>query len=114
MKFLYFSSAAADGTTATEEILTVDASTLLLMEANTTTTTILSFAASQEQNKEVDNTLVTITHTAAAHKVVMASIAAAINSGPHSDGFINIADDVNSLYVNSAITSCAIAVVDAA
>jgi len=114
MKFLYFSSAAADGTVADEEILTVDASRLRLMEANTATTTVLSFAASQEDNKDVDNTIVTLTHTSAAHKVVMASIAAAINSGPHSDGFINIADDVNSLYVNSAITSCAIVVVEAA
>ena len=115
MKFLYFSTAAADGTAATEEIVAIDASRLRSMEAETTTTTALWFAASQEDNKDVDNTKVVLTHTAAYHKVVMAALTAAINGGPHSDGFITIADDVNSSYVHSSISECtSIAVVEAA
>ena len=115
MKFLYFSTAAADGTASDEEIVAIEASRLRLMEAETATTTALWFAASQEDNKDVDNTKVVLTHTSAKHKVAMAAITAAINTGPHSDGFITIADDVNASYVDAVITECtSIAVVEAA
>ena len=55
-----------------------------------------------------DRDTVTITCTADKEKAVMEAIAQKINQGPHSDGFIVIADDVAGTSVHADITEVAI------
>jgi len=52
--------------------------------------------------------------TAAKQKQVITGITQLINGGPHSDGFITIADDENSVYAHANITSCGAITVTAA
>ena len=52
--------------------------------------------------------------TAAKQKQVIAGITQLINSGPHSDGMLTIADDENSVYAHADITSCGAITVTAA
>ena len=43
--------------------------------------------------------------TAHRHKAVMDSIIRAINGGPHSDGWIVVADDMTTNYANETVTA---------
>ena len=63
-----------------------------------------------------NNDTVKLTVTAGKHTEVMQDIISAINGGPHSDGFIVVADDATTdaddttkaaIYVSSHITACA-------
>jgi hypothetical protein len=47
-----------------------------------------------------------LTVTAGQEENVVKAIIQTINSGPHSDGVIVIADDANSVYCHSGITAC--------
>jgi|3_EtaG_2_1085321.scaffolds.fasta_scaffold168317_2 hypothetical protein len=64
----------------------------------------------------VDKVVLTI--TANKQKEVMDAIVQKLNSHPHSDGFLVIADDTNSVYATSGITggitACAVTVTAAA
>jgi hypothetical protein len=55
-----------------------------------------------------DRDTVTLTTTSDKEKVVMEAIAQAINGGPHSDGFIVLADDVAGTSVHADLLSVAI------
>ena len=47
-----------------------------------------------------------LTVTAGQEENVVKAIVQKINEGPHSDGFLVIADDANSKYAHSGITAC--------
>ena len=47
-----------------------------------------------------------LTVTAGQEENVVKAIVQKINEGPHSDGFLVIADDANSKYVHSGIEGC--------
>ena len=51
---------------------------------------------------------VALTVTADSEKTVFSSIVSAINAHPNGDPFVVVADDVNSVYVDSNISACAI------
>tara|TARA_R100001510_G_C7646934_1_gene204264 strand:+ start:1824 stop:2153 length:330 start_codon:yes stop_codon:yes gene_type:complete len=51
---------------------------------------------------------VALTVTADTEKTVFSSIVSAINAHPNGDPFVVVADDVNSVYVDSNISACAI------
>ena len=55
---------------------------------------------------------IAITHTADKFKEVAQAITQAMNTGPHSDGFIVIADALNSVFCSSLITDCQLKYVD--
>ena len=54
-----------------------------------------------------DKVVLTITAGTLA-KGVMQTLVSHLNSGPNSDGFITICDDVNAIQLDTAIDSCAI------
>ena len=113
-KFLYFCVGAADGTAADEEIVCLPASRLRLMEAETASTTVLWFASSQEDNKDVDNTKVTLTHATAGHKAVMNAVAANCYISPRRPKLMaTIPDGVTGESIVSGMTCTAIVVVEA-
>ena len=49
---------------------------------------------------------VALTVTAGQEENVVKAIVQKINEGPHSDGFIVIADDANSVFCHTGITAC--------
>lgn len=66
-------------------------------------------------NAFTNNDTIKLTVTAGKHTEVMQDIVSAINGGPHSDGFIIVADDATTdadnttkaaIYVSSHITAC--------
>jgi hypothetical protein len=69
---------------------------------------VLSVADSDDAAVVGDSVLLTITENK--QKEVMQSIIQLINSGPHSDGFLVISDDSNSVFADSRITGCAVTV----
>ena len=115
-KYLYFASAAADGTASTEEVVCFPADQMSHMEMATATQMRVYFESSQENDADsgIDAAHVALTITTGKHKEVMAAIAQIINGGPHSDGFVVVADSENSVFAHANITACAsIAIVDA-
>ena len=118
-KFLYFGS-TADDTGSTEEIIMVPVENVSHWEVSGTTSLDcwLKTGVSQtaDNDGDITNIRVRLTVTAAGGnmKKVLQSITQLINSHPHSDGFLVVADDENSVYCNSLITACnSIEVVDA-
>tara|TARA_Y100001938_G_C7732676_1_gene255435 strand:+ start:115 stop:471 length:357 start_codon:yes stop_codon:yes gene_type:complete len=115
-KFLYFASAAVDGTASTEECVMVPVSGISHFESKNTTT--IDVFLKKEVAQEVlggdgdDQNSIALTITANKNKVVLEAIAGAMNA-THSSGFVVIADGENSVFVHPDITACAIAVVDA-
>ena len=71
-------------------------------------TILMTFTSFRNATADTDRDTVTITCTADKEKDVMEAIAQKINQGPHSDGFIVIADDVAGTYVHADLTSVAI------
>ena len=119
-KMLYFCSAAADDTGSTEEIIMVPVENVSHWEVSGTTSLDcwLKTGVSQtaDNDGDITNIRVRLTVTAAGGnmKKVLQSITQLVNSHPHSDGFLVVADDENSVYCNSLITACnSIEVVDA-
>ena len=115
-KYLYFASAAADATASTEEVAMFPVDHVSHFEMSTATQMRIYFESSQENDADsgIDAAHVALTITTGKHKEVMAALAQIINGGPHSDGFVVIADSENSVFAHANITACAsIAVVDA-
>jgi len=115
-KYLYFAVSAPDGTAGTEQVACFPADQLSHFEMSTATQMRIYFESSQENDADsgIDAAHAALTITSGKHKEVMGALAAIINGGPHSDGFVVVADSENSVFAHANITACAsIAVVDA-
>ena len=117
---LYFCSAAADDSGASEEIIMVPANNISHWEVSGTASLDCYFttAVAQEGGTQTgtDRSTVRLVVTAGSGnmKTVLQSITAKINQHPNSDGFIVIADDENSVYCDPLITGVnQITVIDA-
>jgi len=116
-KFLYFASAAADGTAATEEVVCFPADQLSHMEMATATQMRVYFESSQENDADsgIDAAHAVLTITTGKHKEVMEAISGAVASANAINSpMIVVADSENSKFLHANITACAsIAIVDA-
>ena len=117
-KFLYFATAAADGTAGTEEVLMLPADNVSHFEMDTATRLNI-FAktgnAQEAQADAVNNIVCGIDITSGKHKEVMEALAGAIASANAINSpFIVVADTENSKFLTGDITACAaISVADA-
>jgi hypothetical protein len=100
-KFICFVSAADDAAM-------YPLSALRGLAVTADATILMTFNSFRNGTADLDRDTVTITCTSDKEKAVFEAIAQNINAGPHSDGFIVIADDVTSNYVHPDITSIAI------
>ncbi len=116
-KFLYFASAAADGTASTEEVVCFPADQLSHLEMATATQLRVYFESSQENDADsgIDAAHAVLTITSGKHKEVIEAITGAIASANAINApMIVVADSENSKFLHAHITACAsIAVVDA-
>ena len=116
-KFLYFASAAADGTAATEEVVCFPADQLSHMEMATATQMRVYFESSQENDADsgIDAAHAVLTINTGKHKEVMEAISGSISAGGAlNTPFVVVADSENSAFLHADITACAsIAIVDA-
>ena len=116
-KFLYFASAAPEGTTATEEVVCFPADQLSHLEMATATQLRVYFESSQENDADsgIDAAHAVLTITTGKHKEVMEALSGAIASANAINApMIVVADSENSKFLHANITACAsIAVVDA-
>jgi len=117
-KYLYFASAAPDGTTSTEEVIMVAANKVSHYEMRNATDLRVYFEKGVGQ--EVlggdgdDHNSVALDIATGKHKEVMEAIAGAINAASAINSpMVVIADVENGKYVSPHITSCVITVVDA-
>ena len=110
-KFLYFSKGTIDGTTSTEEVAMFPVSRISHFEMANATDLKIYFAASQEFNKDVDNSVVSLDIVSGKHKEVLQDISAAINAHPNLDPCIVIGDEENSVYASAHISAVASIVV---
>jgi len=116
-KMLYFASGAADDTGGSEEIIMVPVENISHFEVAGTAALDIWFKAGQEGTLANDYTKVNLVVTAGSGnmKTVLQTLAQLINSNPHSDGFIVVADSENSVFAHPLITGCnAITVTEAA
>ena len=115
-KYLYFASAAPDGTAATEEVACFPASQMSHFEMASATQLRVYFHSNQEQDlSSVDSAHAVLTITTGKHKEVIEGIINAITT-PYSNSasMVVVADSENSVFAHQDITACAsIAVVDA-
>jgi len=116
-KFLYFASAAADGTASTEEVVCFPADQLSHMEMASATSMRVYFESSQENDADsgIDAAHAVLTITTGKHKEVMEAISGAVASASAINApMIVVADSENSKFLHANITACAsIAIVDA-
>ena len=108
--YLYFASAAADGTAATEEVVCFPADQMSHMEMASATSMRIYFESSQENDADsgIDAAHAVLTITTGKHKEAMQEIAEAINRPSGGNfGFITIADSENSSFCSTHITDCA-------
>ena len=94
-KMLYFQTGADDVTAFPADwIYAIDAGTgaIEIYFTGTGESTLLSSVG--------------LTVTAGQEEAALKAIVHEINKGPHSDGLIVIADDANSVYCHTGITSC--------
>ena len=116
-KFLYFASAAADGTAATEEVVCFPADQLSHLELATATQLRVYFESSQENDADsgIDAAHAVLTITSGKHKEAMEALAGAVvDHSILTAPMVVIADSENGVYASPHITACAsIAVVDA-
>ena len=116
-KFLYFASAAADGTASTEEVVCFPADQLSHMEMATATQMRVYFESSQENDADsgIDAAHAVLTITTGKHKEVMEAISGAVASANAiNTPMIVVADSEKSKFLHADITACAsIAIVDA-
>jgi hypothetical protein len=116
-KYLYFASAAPDGTAGTEEAVCFPATQMSHMEFASATSLRVYFESSQENDADsgIDAAHVVLTVATGKHQEAIKDIVAVINrpsGGNH--GFISVADSEKSVFCSTHITACAsIAVVDA-
>ena len=114
--YLYFASAAPDGTAGTEQVACFPAAQMSHMEMASATSMRIYFESSQENDADsgIDAAHVVLTITTGKYKEALQDISSAINAHPNMDPCIVIADSVNSVFASTHITACAsIAVVDA-
>jgi hypothetical protein len=116
-KFLYFASAAPDGTASTEQVVCFPVDQLSHFEMASATSMRVYFNSNQEQDLSgVDSAHAVLTIATGKHKEAMEDIVKAIAepSIAGSNVFVNIADSEKSAFCSAHITACAsIAVVDA-
>ena len=116
-KFLYFASAAPDGTTSTEQVACFPADKLSHLEMHNATTLRAYFHAGQESDEDsgIDLPVVVLTVTTGKHKEVIEAITGAVASASAiNNPMIVVADSENSKFLHANITACAsIGVVDA-
>ena len=115
--YLYFASAAADGTASTEEVVCFPAAQLSHFEMASATSLRVYFESSQENDADsgIDAAHAVLTVTSGKHKEAIQDIVEAVNRPNGGNfGFINVADRENSVFCSEHITACAsIAIVDA-
>lgn len=103
-KYLYFRTVAdEDDDDAAADTLALPARRIVAMAPSADTTITVWFESVNNMQTDGANELVlkdsaVITITAHRHKKVLQSIVRAINGGPHSDGFIVVADDTTTDY----------------
>ena len=101
-KYLYFRTVAdEDDDDAAADTLALPARRIVAMAPSADTTITVWFESVNNMQTDGANELVlkdsaVITVTAHRHKKVLQSIVRAINGGPHSDGFIVVADDTTT------------------
>jgi hypothetical protein len=128
-RYLYFRTVAAetddDGDTASSGNLptsiTIPASSIVGMGPSAAGTLTIWFQSVRNRihgatGEEVIKDSVVLNVTSRRHKKVMDAIIGAINGGPHSDGFIVVADDCTThvfaptartaVYIHPDLTSC--------
>ena len=117
-KYLYFASAAPDGTASTEQVVMFPANQVSHFEMASATSIRVYFESSQENDADsgIDAAHAVLTITTGKHKEACQDIAKAITepSIAGSNMFVTIADSENSAFCSTHITACAsVAVVDA-
>tara|TARA_R110000824_G_scaffold85456_2_gene212388 strand:- start:218 stop:580 length:363 start_codon:yes stop_codon:yes gene_type:complete len=117
-KYLYFASAAPDGTAGTEQVVCFPARQMSHMEFISATSLRIYFESSQENDADsgIDAAHAVLTVTTGKHKEAVTDIVNAIAepSIAGSNIFVNIADSENSAFCSAYITACtSISVVDA-
>ena len=101
-KYLYFRTVAdEDDDDAAADTLALPARRIVAMAPSADTTITVWFESVNNMQTDGANELVlkdsaVITVTAHRHKKVLQSIVRSINGGPHSDGFITVADDATA------------------
>ena len=101
-KYLYFRTVAdEDDDDAAADTLALPARRIVAMAPSADTTITVWFESVNNMQTDGANELVlkdsaVITITAHRHKKVLQSIVRSINGGPHSDGFITVADDATT------------------
>jgi len=74
--------------------------------AGSTTTIDMRFDPLLDHTGEDASDYVRLTITANKQKEVIQDVTRLMNEGPHSDGFLVIADDSNSVFASQYITGC--------
>ena len=103
-KYLYFRTVAdEDDDDAAADTLALPARRIVAMAPSADTTITVWFESVNNMQTDGANELVlkdsaVITITAHRHKKVLQEIVRSINGGPHSDGFIVVADDTTTDY----------------
>tara|TARA_R100000234_G_C4875556_1_gene125137 strand:- start:54 stop:443 length:390 start_codon:yes stop_codon:yes gene_type:complete len=122
-KMLYFADGTA-GANATTEAALISVDMVKSMEPISGTVSNIYLNAEVQANHRDDVSTrddsagkiyyeyIAITHTADKFKEVAQAITQAMNTGPHTDGFIVIADALNSVFCSSLITDCQLKYVD--
>lgn len=128
-KYLYFRTVAdEDDDDAAADTLALPARRIVAMAPSADTTITVWFESVNNMQTDGANELVlkdsaVITVTAHRHKKVLQSIVRSINGGPHSDGFITVADDATTdfdgttraaVYIDSDISAMAAITIAAA
>ena len=115
-KFLYFASAAPEGTASDEEVVLFPVAQISHFEMASATSMRVYFESTQENQgtSGVDAAHVVLTIASGKYKEALQDIVSAINAHPNGDPFVTVADEVNSVYASAHVTACAsVAVVDA-
>ena len=128
-KYLYFRTVAdEDDDDAAADTLALPARRIVAMAPSADTTITVWFESVNNMQTDGADELVlkdsaVITVTAHRHKKVLQSIVRSINGGPHSDGFITVADDATTdfdgttraaVYIDKDITAMAAITIAAA
>ena len=110
-KYLYFRTVAdEDDDDAAADTLALPARRIVAMAPSAATTITVWFESVNNMQTDGANELVlkdsaVITITAHRHKKVLQEIVRSINGGPHSDGFITVADDATTDYDGTTRTA---------
>ena len=117
-KYLYFRTVADedddDGDTASSGIaptsIAIPASSIVGMAPSAAGTLTIWFNSVRNSMSDGDNEVVikdsvVLNITTKRHKKVMDAIIQSINGGPHSDGWIVVADDMTTNYANETVTA---------